>query len=238
MRFKFLKATLTGLVLSASCMVNVANAGLITGTFSGGDTGEGLDFSGDFEYAINVFGNGGGAIGDATFTDDSALGVSISAEYTSLNWHDPNFGNTANDNVLEYIMQSIRWSQKGTDVSVALDNLTVGNDYSLQLLFAEHNWERGFDVEVEGLQILNDFAPYVIQGGYDKALGVFIRYDFTAQDSMLNIVLGGAALFGDNNPILQGLTLENTTSVPEPSALAIFSLGLMGLSLRRFKKQA
>jgi hypothetical protein len=237
MKFKFLKAASVFIALS---ITTVASAGLITGTFTGGDAGEGLDFTGDFEYAVNVLGNGGGTVGDATFTNDSASGVNISAQNQIIGWHNANYGNSANDNALEYIMQSIRWSGRGTDVvTVSLDDLTIGSDYSLQLLFAESCCSRGFDIKVEGQQIWNDFSAHALQGSINNtAKGAFLRYDFTAQDKILNIALGGSAAYGDNNPILNGLTLENTTQVPEPTSLAIFALGVMGLAARRFKKQS
>ena len=235
MKFKFLKAAILGITVTLS---NFASAGLITGTFTGGDAGEGLDFDGNFEYAVNVRGNGGGTIGDANFTNDSASGVTVTAARQILSWHGANYGNTANDNALEYVMQSIRWSPRGTDVlTVALDNLTIGNNYSLQLLFAESCCTRGFDIFAENLMIVDDFSPYALQGSTNNTTkGAFVRYDFIAADTTLNIAMGGSAPYSDNNPILNGLTLENTTSVPEPSTLAIFALGMIGLASRRFKK--
>lgn len=238
MKLKFLKAASVFIALS---LTNVANAGLITGTFTGGDVGEGLDFTGNFEYAVNVLGNGGGTVGDATFTNDSVSGVTISAQNSIVNWHGANYGNTSNDNALEYIMRSIRWSNRGTNVvTVALDNLTIGNDYSLQLLFAESCCTRGFDISVEGQKISDDFSPYALQGNTNNSTkGAFLRFGFVAQDTTLNIAFGGSApQYSDNNPILNGLTLENTTQVPEPTSLAIFALSLIGLASRRFKKQS
>jgi hypothetical protein len=40
----------------------------------------------------------------------------------------------------------------------------------------------------------------------------------------------------DNNSILNALTLENVTSVPEPSIVVILVLGMISLGARRFKK--
>ena len=36
---------------------------------------------------------------------------------------------------------------------------------------------------------------------------------------------------------VRGKTFEPSTEVPEPSTLAVFALGLMGLAARRFKKK-
>lgn len=241
-KMKTIKMMLGVIVASLSLS---ANASLISvGTFTGGDSGEGLDFSGNFTYAVNVFGGGGFSIGDAAFTNDSVSGVSISAVNATSNWHNANYGSTTNDNNLETVMRSIRWSPRAVSggqvrddvVTIDLANLTVGSTYSLQLLFAETCCTRGFDVAFEGTQAVDDFSPYTVQGsGLNTSatniptVGAFIRYDFTAQDSILNIAFGGAAPFNDNNPIINGFTLE-ATEVSAPSTLALFALGLIAVA--------
>lgn len=234
MKYKLLKFAS---IYFAVLITNMANASLITGTFSGGDADEGLDFSGDFAYAINILGNGGSVIGDANFTDDKATGVNLNAGGSILNWHQAEYGDSANDDALEYIMESIRWSIKGTDViNIALADLIIGETYSLQLLFAENGYERGFDIAIEEAEVLSDFSPFAIQESVlDNSQGVFVRYGFIAQDNILNIAFGGSAPFSDNNPILNALTLERV-EVPEPATFVIFALGILGLASRRFKK--
>lgn len=235
MKYKYIKFTF---IFFAVLMTRIANAGLITtGTFSGGDTGEGLDFKGDFKYAVNVLGNGGSVIDDAHFTNDKADGITFRAGNEIHNWHQADYGDSANDDALEYIMQSIRWSVKGTDViDVGLDSLTIGETYSLQLLFAENGFQRGFDVSIEGEEVLSDFSPFAIQGSaLDNSQGVFIRYNFIAQDEILNFAFGGSAPFSDNNPILNAFTLEQV-EVPAPATFAIFALGILTLMVKRLKK--
>ena len=85
-------------------------------SFTGGDDGEGLDMSGQFAYAVNVGGPGGGTVGDATFTDGSnevgTAGVTINPTPSNQlpEWHAPEYGDSANDDALETTMQSIRWN--------------------------------------------------------------------------------------------------------------------------------
>jgi len=48
---------------------------------------------------------------------------------------------------------------------------------------------------------------------------------------------GGAGARISSQPELAFRINGNSTEVPEPSTLAIFALGIMGLASRRFKKQ-
>lgn len=230
---KFFKATVALVVLAASAF---ANASLITGTFTGGDIGEGLDFTGDFEYAVNARGAGGSVIGDAIFTNDFGI---ITAQNEIVNWGSANnYGASTNDDALEFLMQSIRWSNRGAIFNIALSNLTIGDSYSLQLLFSEKCCNRGFDIFVDGQLIKDNFSANALQGSLaSTTVGAFARYGFTATSSTLGISFGGVDnTRGDNNPILNAFTLENVTPVPEPSTIAILALSMIGLGARRFKK--
>ena len=96
------------------------------GSFTGGDPGEGLDMTGNFAYAINVGGPGGAIVGDAEFTDGSIAGMaggsssgaSITVANEIADWHAPAYGDSANDDGLETVMQSIRWNTPpGVEIS-------------------------------------------------------------------------------------------------------------------------
>jgi hypothetical protein len=188
--------------------------------FTGGDAGEGLDLDGSFLYAINVGPpDAVGPIRDAYFTEDTVEGVTISGGFIAGNWHpNLNFGDTVNDDVLELMMSTIRWSDAGDPVTptlnLSLANLEVGAAYRLQLLFAEEGWMRGFDITVDGRFIVDDFAPFHYQGGFTKTNGVVLTHNFIASASTVTIVLDGrtvtTAEFVDHNPILQGATLKLT----------------------------
>ena len=92
------------------------------GSFTGADQGEGLDLAGNFVFAVNLLGPGGGTAGDATFTaDDSTANFAVTAQNAIIEWATTEFGDTANDDALEAVMSSIRWSGHPTPV-----NLTLG----------------------------------------------------------------------------------------------------------------
>ncbi len=148
-------------------------------------------------------------IGGANFTADNVSGVTIIAANLNDPWGGaPNFGATPSDDNLELLMQSIRWSAAPGNVQIDLANLIAGQDYKLQLLFQERCCARGFDVESEGVIIAPSFSPTAIHGGSSTTVGAVITQQFLAGDTTLNLRLLPTGLFGDNNPIIQGFTLE------------------------------
>lgn len=213
------------------------------GQFTGGDIGEGLDLDGTFLYAVN-FGEPGHAplpIGDATFTPhDGTPGLTFTApnQIVPGGWADVEFGATTNDNNLERVMESIRWTGGPGPATFNLSGLTVGERYKLELLFVENSGNRGFDIDIEGEMILENFFPVNVQGGLvnPDPRGAVFTYEFLALDNTLNIALRGTGAAGtDINPILGGLTLQ--IAAPEPSSILLGLIGASGLLWRR-RRQA
>jgi len=209
-------------------------------TFTGGDIGEGLDLDGNFTYAIDIFGSGDvGNIRDANFkADTNDPGVTVKADFVASPWLPENYGDTINDNRLEMVMQTIRYSGAPHSLEVDLANLVIGNTYKAQLLFSDtYGSSRGFDIFAGGSKVVNRFSPALILQGISTPTvpGIVVSFEFTATDSVLNIVLDQSdPLFVDNNPILSGLTLEDTTgAVPTPALLP----GLLGLGLSVLHKR-
>jgi len=177
-------------------------------TFTGGDVGEGLDFSGAFDYAVAFGGSGGVTAGDATFTDESVAGVSYSAQFRRQNWYRPEYGNSPNDNALEDAMWDIRWTRYPGAVTVDLD-VVPGNQYQLQLMFGEACCNRAFDIYIEGNLEADNLNVQAVQGGINNtSTSVVVTHVFTAADSQLNISLVGDGSASDNNAILNAFTLE------------------------------
>ncbi|MCH8044807.1 MAG: cadherin domain-containing protein [Planctomycetes bacterium] len=199
-----------GLLANDVNNVDVPDGVASVGSFSGGDVGEGLDLDGSFLYAVNARGPAVGLVRDANFTADSALGVSVFATEEILAWQTkPEYGPTTNDNNLETVMHSLRWARAPGPVTVTLQNLVAGEQYKLQLLMREAGFDRGFDVYVQGLKIVDDFNPGVVQGGANSSdHAAVVTYEFVAPVATLDITLIQPAPFPDNNPILQGFTLE------------------------------
>lgn len=197
----------------------------IARVFGAGAAG-GLDLTGNFLYAFNVGTPGAaGQAGDANFTADTAPGITVSAPNEIANWTAREFGSTAADNVLETVYRSIRWADLGNAVpesrklKVDLANLVVGHPYKLQLLFGENGGpHRAFDVFVAGVLVVNDFVTADAQGApYVANAASAVVHEFTATNATLNIVLDGANVAAapglDQNPILNGVTLEDLATV-------------------------
>jgi len=222
----------------------------------GGDSqAEGLDLDGTFLYAFNVGTNGAaGKVRDADFTDDAQPGITWVADNEIGSWDQVNFGDTQNDDNLETVYHSIRWTDAANGdpvtLDVSLDGLTPGGQYKLQLLFGEQCCaNRGFDVLVEGEVVVDEFntAPAQVRPNHPYAGGAIV-HTLTAPDATLDIVLDGpSASFGDHNAILSGLTLETLTGgstvpfrmttitrTPTPPAGASIVLNFLGAASKRY----
>lgn len=219
MNSKLLKHLLSlSLPLAAAQAVHAGGTTTI-GSFSGGDEGEGLDLQGVFVYAVNIGTPGEvGQAGDAYFTADNVDGFTINAVNQIPNWHAPNYGDSPDDDAIERVMQSIRWSPSPSVVRMQMDNLVAGSTYKVQLLFAEQCCAgRGFNITANGELIAPNFLPAAIQGGAGvKTQGAVVSYEFVATGTSLEVILDGAAAtaseISDHNAIINGLTLERTAS--------------------------
>lgn len=219
MNSKLLKQLLS-LSLPIAAAQTVLAAGTPTiGTFTGGDEGEGLDLQGVFVYAVNIGTPGAiGQAGDAFFTADDVEGFTVEAGNQIPDWHTANYGDSPNDDVIEQVMKSIRWSTSPAKVKIAMQNLEAGSTYKLQLLFAENCCAgRGFNIIANGETISANFIPAFYQGGPDvKTQGVVVTYEYVANSDQLEVILDGAAAtslaINDHNAIINGLTLERSAA--------------------------
>ncbi len=212
-------ASLLGAAASAGAAATVS-------TFTGGDPGEGLDLQGNFTYAVNVGPSGAaGKVGDADFTADNSIGVSVTAEnnIATGGWLNATFGDTDNDKNIARVLASIRWAAAPNVVTVKL-KVEQGVDYKLQLLFGESCCAgRGYNVILDGVTEVTNFMPGVVQAGDGDfnenkvKFGAVVTHTFKAPSNEYVFILDGPAAddgaINDRNAILNGFTLERLSAV-------------------------
>lgn len=185
-------------------------------TFTGGDTGEGLDLHGSFVYALNCGSSTGpGLIGDANFTGDNVPGVTFSSSQTASVPALPDLGATASDTRLETLLSSIRESntQPG-NLAITLGGLTPGAPYKLQILVPEMlNRDSGYDVRVDGVLVFDDLRR--LDFGPNQTM-LLVSHSFLAAGTSALVELDGTTAPGgipDRRGGLSALTLERSAVV-------------------------
>ena len=148
-----------------------------------------------------------------TFNDlADSPNVAISAANTLPNWQSPDFGMSPDQAGLNTLMTNIRY---GNTVSAVLSGLVPGDTYKLQLLTYDPNipnegGNRRFDIYQDGMLLAHNYAT----AGAGDVGTVFID-EFTATSAQTTILLTGATISTglgyDPTPVLQGLTLADTT---------------------------
>jgi hypothetical protein len=226
MKFKFLKLVLVSIYLSVS---SFANAGLILGNQE--FLGLGVT-TGKTKTQIETMIAG----------DNSLAGYALATNVDMANiW-----------NRLPYMQES----NAGWRGLTAADKTPVVNDIFDWFFTGTHNYqyrsastfntEQG-SVTYDSQQLGHLWYENSVNGAINS--GVFnILRDAADASAIYNRGTGNNHNLGDVNTAGEDVSNhhENTiggvyvrsTSVPEPSTLAIFALGMIGLATRRFKKQA
>jgi hypothetical protein len=205
-----------GVEITKGTNPKVSETRALVTAFTGGDAGEGLDLDGIFPYAVDLGTEDAvGQVRDAIFTGQTTEGfrwVGANAEIGA--YHNAAYGDTPNDDVLEAAMLSIRHAgaNNGT-IRLIFSNLVVGAEYKIQLLFGESGSARGFDVLVNGKLVVDEFAPFITMGGVNEtAKGAVVTYNFVASSTTAEAMLRGSTIttarYGDRNPIINAVTLE------------------------------
>lgn len=238
-------SALTGAFLMTSAVTQAATVGL----FTGGDVGEGIDFSGNVIHALNLGGGGTGSpaapdlvVSGVTFRDvyaSAALIPDVAANWQAIdNWGTkPSYGAGSNDANLSEVMWDIT---HGTNTpTLIFTNLSPNQLFRAQVLASDNGLTTGRGNSYELIsgdlttgtvadRSLNNNLT-TLQGGALTS-GVVVSL-MGSSDSLgtLSFRALDATGFQDNNSIASGFIL---TQVPEPTT-GLLSLAGLGLLLRR-----
>ena len=234
MKSGFLKYTIGPATISLLVAASSAHAGLID-TFSvSGNTSVSSAFFGDTYLNIDVvaferfngdiFSENVAIIEDANLDNNGGLGVDIRGGGGSQT--DTNWGQIDNRNSDEWLsFTSTNGTIKGLYFSLF--------NTSEQLRIIGSNTVNFFDD--------SSWIDLVADGGVAGVNGLPGKYDYFALNDTsykyVSVFLGVGGNFAENG-INDALRVRGVEVVPEPSILAIFALGIMGLVSRRFKKKS
>jgi len=235
---KFVNSGIAGLILAASSFVNVGHAGLITGV-TVEDVSSELTASFNRAATMTIDGSGGVALnsftGEHGFAPDGSMWLSSGTCCGNVN--DPHV--TANDGQLAHIVWDL-----GAVYDVSKFNVWNYNEQTRGLTTRGANLvgiTTSLAANLAGLStsdgsLLGNFN-FAKATGLNDYTGQLHNNAFTARYVRFDIYSSHG---GDNSFAgLSEIRFDGTlTSVPEPSTLAIFALGMIGLASRRFKKQA
>jgi len=251
MKNKLLNSSILALLLSANFLVNVASASIITEDFSSNTYDTNL-----FEtiYGSGVVSNESWASSginqrdmlrtkENTFNPSASSILEISADLTFSAWD----------------IAFISWRSDGTHnpdvhneplsgLTLRLhedDNIDVAQGYNFNNVFWDVDSPNGFFKNHETVRInVIDDGLNVDLSFLNLTTNATHAYSFTS-----NYNAGGYVAFTttQGNSNWDNISIKyaepqggagQITDVPEPSTLAIFALGMIGLASRRFKKQS
>lgn len=182
--------------------------------FYGGDSGEGLDLSGNYLYAVNVNGPGGYTVQGLKFTGDSTTaGVTFTSPYSTAGA--VNIGGaaspTADDVALNNLMTTIRYGSSTTPV-VLTYNVIPGKTYRVQLLVDSSAYNgRTQDITVDGVTVADNL---ILNGPPAVGPGRLITHTYTAASNTTQVLVGpsgmvgGNGVGGDNNAVFNAFTVQ------------------------------
>lgn len=223
MKYKFLNKVVIASVFLFSCVINTANAGLITiGALSSNDDGstqvitdslnslewlrwDQLKDKTHSELLIETSPTG-------AYSGWSIAGVEQANWFLNALYNGASLGDCAFNVRSYYCAQNGSFSSEQY-TSLLGDSHTVGTSSSDKVWF--------YDDEISDAK-----AGYLLldSGSVSQKFNEFGTIAETEADSLFT---------GDNST---GWLMYRSTAVPEPSTLAIFALGLLGFTIRRFKK--
>jgi len=244
MKLKFLNAALAGLILSATCLVNVATAGLIANGYTTVD--------------LSSYVNNNIYFGSDTYPTNVSKGnQDLDIPFDIAEWQERAGAWIANgsDDTLSVDLSSFNIT--GQASFYALLNNYYGtpavNEYEVTI-----NTVSGMSITYQSIGDYDtrDYNDYIYTNGISGASTTTEWFNnnsgqrldvrvFDLPTNFSNETLASFSIKQIHNKdwaLLSGLTFSSAApisfDVPEPSTLAIFALGIIGFASRRFKKQA
>jgi hypothetical protein len=165
--------------------------------------------------------------GAGLYADDTVITNQFSTQGITFDGPNTRYLNGGSNNF--YAVDGAVKGLNGSN-SAAPDNILFATDVTdVAFTFSSNPSNTTFTAYLDGL-VQESFVAYTSY----KGEGSNVYYGFT--DILLDEISYSIS-YNNNYFTLDNLQF-NTKSVPAPAALSIFGLGLMGLGLRRFKKQA
>jgi len=216
MKLNCFKAAFASLILSISCLINVANAGLISYDI--------LNLSNENQPTTMTY-SGDGYVGMYPTKFNGIFGIEQSGySRTALN---VDVSALLDANILSAFLEYTipQASTQQVHLTAFTANGTLGHFWdSPDNLFSQSFTSNG------GVNSLDVTA--LLNAGLASNTGWFgLHMQGTNAYQWL-----GANRVSNPDAAQVNLVVNYTTSVPEPSTLAIFALGMIGLASRRFKK--
>jgi len=246
MKLKCIKAAVVGLIFSASCLLNVANAGLI----------HSYEFSGN---ASDGTGSANGTVYGATLTTDRHGNLNSAYNFDG---NDAIVANFVSPSTTTFAMWAT-WN--GNEVDMLFNSGPNGQGPDLFFYSNKISWNTwdsasnpfGLisntninDGEFHHYAVVNDAGKAVTTLYIDGSIFGTAAYKYRSNNEFTIGAASSGGGYGWHGKIddvqifdtsldlvgVQSLMVSN--EVPEPSTLAIFALGMIGLASRRLKKKS
>jgi len=225
MKLKLLKTMLIGVILSVS---GVAHASLITsGTLSRDTSSDVVVDSSGYEWLAWDYNTSG------TLMD--LLNVRLAANGDLYGWEvatSNEFFNMLSNAGVIGISSACSDNEASTACSYSDHSLTNGNYADFFAMFKlGGNW---------GTSTTTDYVMFDSErGARAETSSTWDYMSFDSYRSLSYVEIHGSGNFYNNSTTHRmPIALYRSAQVPEPSTLAIFALGMIGLASRRFKKQS
>jgi len=188
--------------------------------FTGGDPEDGLTWNSTrVVYAVN-FGSATdqsiqGLAFDRFNDTDGVSGVTADYDLSLASWQTPGeYGNTANDNSLESICNSMIYRIGNVSANFSV---TTGKNYRVHIIYKrfENPANVKFSLFFEGTEEIHNYDPKTL--ATDNSMGTVVTYTYTANDNTLNIL--SQAVSGNHNAIpavvIEEVELPHVTGIED-----------------------